>query len=448
MKILALIGVLVMLSVSPLYANWGGDAGGNVGTGNFRASGTEQVEMVNENLLIRLYHDRARVQVEYVLKNTGKAVEVTAGFPCLGIASQRQNYLEIEDYKLLVDGKLVPHQTEVGDVSNWKTVFDAEIMQIPEMMPTEQGSPCRIWWLSSTVHFDAGQTRHVKVEYESLYEFSEGGPSDDCYYNNDYFRYLLSTAAAWKGPIQHGTVTIQAVTLDPRVLTIKPARRFQRTPTGFVWNFTNLKPTLDDNIEVCMNDKFFTQMNPRSTPHDNSWYSFEGGAVGRVGQNAKKFYLNFHGYTARATSTAAGYPVSYVGDFDEKTAWVARKNGGINERLTLTLSRPEHVDEIGIIPGYAKSKEIYFANNRIRELEVTVNGHTVHATLPDEYIRFAPWSHKAYQIVNLGHYSGLAKTITLTVKSVYAGRQSKDTCISEVLLRKRLPGRPNIRAMR
>src|ERR1035438_912384 len=68
------------------------------------------------------------------------------------------------------------------------------------------GTP-RVLWLSSTVHFEKGESKNIHIEYESLYEFSFGGPSDDSNYSDDYFRYLLSTASTWKGPIQNGKVT-------------------------------------------------------------------------------------------------------------------------------------------------------------------------------------------------------------------------------------------------
>ena len=128
---------------------------------------------------------------------------------------------------------------------------------------------------------------------------------------------------------------------------------------------------------------------------------------------------------------------------------MAGKNGGLNESIALTLTKPVHVSEVGIVPGYAKSKSLYFANNRVQELEVVVNGsHVVKATLPDEYISFGPGSSKGYELVALGDYVGPARTITLTVKKVYPGSKYNDTCISEILLRKRLKEKPQVRGAR
>ena len=90
-----------------------------------------------------------------------------------------------------------------------------------------------------------------------------------------------------------------------------------------------------------------------------------------------------------------------------------------------------------------------FGNNRIEQLAISVNGGPPQLVgLPDEYISWTPDSWKAYQLIQLAPYSGDAKTITLTVKQVYRGSRYDDTCISEVLLRKRLPEKPQVKGAR
>jgi hypothetical protein len=440
MKILAAICGLVIFAALPLRANWGSDAGGSVGTGTFKAFGISQVEMQSEDLQIRLYRDRAKVQVDYILKNTGGAIDVKAGFPCLGLKSEKKNYVEIEDYRFSADGKDVSFKIEKGAVGNWKALFDRGFLDMAEQPddPANEKSDCpgcEMWWLTSTVHFDKGQTKHVTVQYESLYEHSEGGYSDDSSYNNDYFRYLLSTARSWKGPIQKGRITIVPLTVDPESIVITPRNRFQKTKRGFIWEFTNLKPMPSDNIEVDLNNKFYTIFNYEAPPEDESWYSFEG----------DNYFFDFHGYSAKASSEVAEYPVANLSDTNKETAWVTRRNGGIGESVTLTLKKPAHVDQIGIVPGYAKSKDIYFSNNRIEQVQISINGKIVtNTTLPDEYISFWPGSKKGYQLISLGEYEGVARTITITIKKVYPGSKYRDTCISEILLRKRLKTKPDV----
>jgi hypothetical protein len=448
MKIPLLVAAALLSGALPAAANWGGSAGGSVGTGSFKPFGTAQVEMQSEDLSILLYRDHAKVRVQYVLKNTGDAVDVKAGFPCLGatpseeesgVKHRETDYLEVEDYRLTINGQAIPYRTERGELGNWKTLFDSAYLDGVEGAGGADDSACqdcRVWWLTSTVHFAKDETKQVTIEYESRYEFSDGGFSDDSDYNSDTFRYLLSTASAWKGPIQKGRVTIQAATIDLNSILIKPDGRFKRTVDSYVWEFTNLKPAMADNIEVSLNNAFSTIFDYGNASEDlKSWYSFE----------KDKYYFDYHGYTANASSEKPDYPVKNLADFSDDTAWVAGKNHGIGESVTLILTKPAHINQIGIVPGYAKTKQLYFANNRIEQLDISVNGGPpMTVTLPDEYISFSPYSQKGYELIELGPYTGLAKTITLTVRKVYPGARSNDTCISEILLRKRLSKKPMV----
>ena len=64
--------LLAVIGAQPVSANWGGEAGGRVAAGAFKPIGAGQVEMLKEDLHIRLYRDRAKVEVDYVLHNTGE----------------------------------------------------------------------------------------------------------------------------------------------------------------------------------------------------------------------------------------------------------------------------------------------------------------------------------------------------------------------------------------
>lgn len=430
----ALLAGLVLACLAPLSANWGGSAGGSLGTGTFRPSGTDQVEMLQENLVIRLFRDRALVTVEYVLRNSGEAVDVKAGFPCLAILGEDSP--AVEDYRLTVDGLDTPYKLETGDARPYQAMIDEEFLRSPAVMSSE--GPCRLSWLTSTVAFLAGQTRYLRISYESPYQYSYGGPSGiDSHHEDSYFRYLLSTGAAWKGPIRNGKVTLKGETVSLQSLRIRPERRFRPTAEGLVWVFTDLEPTLADDIQVCLNDRYSTiaYRGQDGSRMSKSWYTFDG----------QRYYFDHQRFRVSATSAANGYPAGNVCDLMGDTAWVA----GLGERLTLTLDVPDRVDQLAIIPGYTKSKELYFANNRVREVEISVNGGTpFRAGLPDDYVATGPHTPRAYQMVELGERGAKVKTITLKVTQVYPGNRFDDTCISEVMLRKRLPRKPDVRGAR
>jgi hypothetical protein len=430
----------VIAFASPLYANWGGEAGGSVATGTFRPVGTGQVEMLKEDLVINLYRDRAKVEVNYVLHNKGGPIEVKAGFPSLGVKIEDEPHREIEDYSILADGKSLAFDREKGDPAAFRQLFDKEFLD----NVTNGEDPKDILlldWLVSTVHFEKDETKRIRIDYESLYAYSDGGASEDSTYLSDRFSYLLSTAAAWSGPIREGRVTIKAATVDASKLTILPEGRFHRSADGtFMWEFRDLKPSMADNIKVNLNDHFSTIFNygGGGETADGSRYSFED----------PKYYFDSHNYTAsdaQHMTVPWDYFPKNVRDYDRKTEWRAEREPGIDEALTLGIRVPVHISQIGIVPGCGEDKQAWFSHSRIKELEVTVNGkYSATATLPDEYISFGLESWKGYELVNLPAYPGDATEIEMTIRSVYPGAKNQITCISEILVRQQLKSKPDV----
>lgn len=440
MKKVLFIGLLIAVYILPPFcakANWGGGGDGNIGTGNFKAIGTSQVVMAKEILNIDLYRDRAKVNVEYLLTNEGEDVTVKAGFPCitsmLDDKSKISQYVEIEDYQITIDNKEIPYKLEKGERVDWVSLPDYFTMESEENSPKPF-----VCWFTSSVHFKKAESKTVKITYESLYQSGGGGVSNDMDYDSDLFTYLLSTGAAWKGSIQNGIVNVKAVTINPDSLIIKPANRFTRKGNIFSWSFTDLEPTLKDNITIDFNNKISTKWN-YSAGGDESWYTFDN----------NKYYFDFHQYSATASSVLAqnggvSCQASNVGDYNASTAWIEGVKGdGIGESVTIHLKKPTQLYQIGMIPGYAKSPSLYFANNRVAELKIVLNdSYTIIGSLVDDYVRDGAHSPKAYQFIDLGGYDKEVKTIRLIINKVYKGTKYDDTCISEILLRKKLTERP------
>lgn len=233
-------------------------------------------------------------------------------------------------------------------------------------------------------------------------------------------------------------MNIIAAAVNPNKIVITPKGRFKQNGNKFTWSFTNLEPERKDDFVVSLNNGF-TLVRPFDQLDDTSWYVFDN----------DKYYFDFHNYQAKASSVLQGkdeYGAMNVGDLDSRTAWVEGVKGdGIGESITLTLKKPIEVDQIGIIPGYTKSRELYFANNRVAEVKIVIdNTYTITKSLEDEYLSFSPSSPKAYQMIDLGKYGKPVKTIVITITKVYKGTKYDDTCISEILLRKQLSERPRV----
>ena len=340
--------------------------------------------------------------VEYTFHNTGDDVLVKAGFP--NILFRNKN--EIADYQIEVDGQQIPYKHVKGNEVKSITMPYNLTMGSEE----EQGDDkLRMSWLVSQVQFKKDEEKKVKISYNSHYQMSAGGWSDDTDFDPETFRYLLSTGAAWKGPIKKGTITITAVFVDPENFVLKPSSRFERQNNVYTWKFENLKPTRSDDIVVDFNNPVSIKMNYH--PEDQfgqSYYSLQ--------DKQDKYYYVFHSYTVQASTTLSPqdrYAADNVKDFKKEAAWCEGKEGdGTGEYLLLTLKEPTEVSQVGIIPGYIKSKDTYFNNNRVAQMTAVVNGtFKVTASFPDEYVTYSVEHPKAYQYIDLRGFKGPVKQL-------------------------------------
>ncbi|HAK59563.1 MAG TPA: hypothetical protein DCO77_04160 [Nitrospiraceae bacterium] len=414
------------------FANWGGGFGtGSFGSGHLEAIGTNQVEILNEDLNIELYRDHAKVTVTYIMKNTGEVVTVKAGFPNTIYGNKN----EIREYHIEVD----------GSETKYKYVKGGAIKSIPVPDALAGGdidNPMKISWFVSSVKFKKGEQKKIAISYSSRYQLSHGGPSMDDNYASELFRYLLSTGSTWKGPIQKGKVTIKPISIDSELITIKPAKKFIRVDNTFTWEFDNLEPTWKDNILIDFNNAVFLhftfdeEINEEVTA-PTAFYIFEG----------PRYYYASHAYNVKASSTLkpiSKYKAERVKDMEEGTAWAEGRTGdGIGEYLLLQLKKPRTISQIGIMPGYAKSRKHYYANNRVAEITAIVNdSYTVTSSFPDEYVSYYPAYPKAYHYIDISGYKGKVRTIKLVIDKVYKGAKYEDTCISEIILRQQLTSKP------
>lgn len=147
------------------------------------------------------------------------------------------------------------------------------------------------------------------------------------------------------------------------------------------------------------------------------------------------------------------YAPKNASDGDAKTAWCSNAaNGGSGEWIEFRARRsgPFRLRGIALSNGYTASKAQYYANNRVKNIQVTVtkiNGRqrvfrkkmTDTFTRPefDEITR----DHVIFGPCKIGDsedktesdcfWHDIAK-IRITILSVYEGNKHNDTCISEV----------------
>lgn len=435
---------LSLLTSAQLLANGGAWQAGVPNTGNGAASDQKKstdVTIEEENLTIDLHQEFAAIEVRYRMRNTGPQVEQDFFFPVERWAKNEENKVaDLEDYRIAADGAELKAETVAAKGEKPKPVTDPHWGEFP---------PAVRLWKKSHIPFARGQTREVSIRYRCGYAVIASGVSDDSHFGDALFYYSLSPAATWKGPIGRGKITVNILHPRPEEVTIsKPKDRFKKVDaTHFVWDFRDLKPTLADNLKIIVHAAYdtypgrheFGAKNYEDSPQYRADYVVQG----------NRYFIEHSDYDAVASSTLKPdgehkYDVENIKHIESDKTWAEGVEGdGIGENISLTVHHPLPLDAIMIMPGYrAEKEELWGKNNRVAEMEVTLNGeHTFTATIPDEKFT-APYP------IPVRGYSKPVDTVKLTIKGVHRGSAARDTCVSAVDLRAKLSKKPTIQPAR
>jgi hypothetical protein len=448
-RILFATASLFLLAHGQLLANGGAWQTGVPETGNGAASDqkkTTDVTIEEEKLTIDLHQEIAAVEVRYRMKNTGRQVEQDFFFPMERWTTSKSETGDGENTKTDLEGYKI-----AADGSELKSVnVDAKGLEKPKAVVDENWGdfpPATRLWKKSRIPFGAGQTRELVIRYRSPYAANESSVSDDSHSTDALFQYSLSPAATWKGPIGKGKITINLLHPRPEEVVIsKPKERFKKiNATQFQWDFRDLKPTLADDIKITAHPASESYWARRDETAETKERSFHASYV----IQGNRYFLEHTDYDPVASSTLKPngerkYDVENIQGYGD-TAWVEGVEGdGVGENISFTVRRPLPLDSINIVPGYrsAENPTLWAKNNRVAELEITLNGeHTFAVAIPDE--KFS----KPYPMP-VRDYSKPVQTVKLTIKGVHRGTAARDTCISSVELRGKLSEKPEINPAR
>jgi hypothetical protein len=452
-RILVAAALLPLLSNIQLFANGGAWQTGVPNTGNGSASDQKKstdVTIEEENLTIDLHQEFAAVEVRYRMRNTGAQVEQDFFFPVERWAESDGEtgdnmVTDLEGYAIAADGGELKWQNVDAKGEKPKPVTDPQWGEFK--------AATRLWKKSS-IPFARGQTREILIRYHSPYAATQSSVSDDGHSEAMYFRYSLSPAATWKGPIGKGKITVSYLHPRPEEISIKrPKDRFKKvSDTKYEWEFKNLKPTLADDMKIVVHPAYDTY--PARGEFQPAWVQQDDGSSAKTFRaeyviEPNRYFIQHSDYDAVASSTLKPdgehkYDVENIKSLEYGVTWAEGAEGdGIGESIALKIHRPLPLDAILIMPGYrAENKELWGKNNRVAEVEVTLNGeHTFTATIPDE--KFA-----ASYPIPVRNYSKPVETVKLTIKGVHRGSAARDTCISAVDLKAKLSKKPTIQPAR
>jgi hypothetical protein len=470
--------VALLCPVALLFGNGGAWQVGLPLTGNAAPSDkarTTNVAIEEENLTIDLHQEFAAVEVRYRMHNTGGAVTQDFFFPVErwtaeeGDESEGGKPADLEDYKIVadktelkvktIDVKTTPTPTPspTPEPANAEVSESTETNESDE---TDEGPapghymddwdfpPPSKHWKKSEIPFTANQTREITIRYRVGYSARERSVSDDSHGSEREFVYSLSPAATWKGSIGQGKIVVNILHPRPEEVAIrKPQDRFKKVnDTRYEWSFANLEPTLADDLLIVAHPAYDSYSAHNSGPIDEGT---EPPIADYIIQD-DHYFLQHADYEASATSTLPPsgkhtYDASKLKSLEGDVAWAEGVDGdGIGESVTLQVNRPLPLDAILIVPGYRslETPALWTKNNRVAELEVTLNGdHTFTAKIPNEkFAEFYP--------IPVRDYAEPVKTVKLMIKAVHRGASARDTCISAVQLKGKLATKPEIHPAR
>jgi hypothetical protein len=121
------------------------------------------------------------------------------------------------------------------------------------------------------------------------------------------------------------------------------------------------------------------------------------------------------------------YCASNMLDFDLNTTWSeGNKNSGKGEWISLELEEETELTALLLFSGYAKSEELYYANARIKQIELHINDKKVGNYVVEDgfYPKQIPINQKANKL-------------KLVIIDVYHGSKYHDCCVSELMLIKK-----------
>ena len=126
------------------------------------------------------------------------------------------------------------------------------------------------------------------------------------------------------------------------------------------------------------------------------------------------------------------YHPYYVLDDNPNTAWVEGSSGdGIGEYIILYCNLPKGKDiSILVRNGYQKTEELFYQNNRVKEIDVRL----ISGTTDDPKIISHTYSLKdemGWQQLAISPEED-SWEISFTIKSIYKGTKYNDTCISDI----------------
>lgn len=207
------------------------------------------IQMVSELVTVDLYKDSSFVECVFNMHNFDKSQNLEIGFPIMNFYLWSDNFsnpLEIASQKAKNQFEVFIRGSKVNKVNIFVPQNLISLLSGHDGLERyrllqdyqNQNKPWYLW----KVHFDQNESLKIMVRYR----LPSGAVK-----SNHFFNYLLSTGAAWKGPIENAKVVVNLKNIPTdQLLSITPKKHIKTKGQQLIWSFKNLEPTIKDDIFI------------------------------------------------------------------------------------------------------------------------------------------------------------------------------------------------------
>lgn len=414
MKKSCLLVLLCLLSIS-IQAN-----GGPIDESTIRKVGDLKfinmpiANVVNEDLFIKIDGDYAEVKVIYTLKklydiekNIFYAFPIDFGFSSIyEEPGWKDEYVDFITFKK--NGKTLQKESQIDLYTN------------------EDGLRKHWYFVKFNLNKDEDEIS-LEVHYKIKVRFVDIAYSKSFYpvFNERTFMYDFSAAQYWG----NGQATSMNISLD-------------------ISSIDKLHGTLLklDGIDFKQKNGLYTfqttDFDFKKAPNLELQYELKT-------HKTSKYLLKKSVEKEKATKIIASssldknYKKDNLLDFDFSNCWCA-KSKDKTPILTFKFKDSVEVSSIVFTPGYLKSKDTYYNNNRLKKVAIT-QYYTSYDKTPKEFTYKFNLKDIPYQEVDINTFYDMVKhtdvqdmfmytsKIEIKILEIYKGKKFNDTCISEVL---------------
>jgi hypothetical protein len=395
------------------------EVGGSVGAVKPLTNTT--ISMESETVQAILYSRFAEYRADFHFVNSGPQQEVTLGFP-FPLPSGEGDQVPPAAFRAWQDGRALTVSVVKGKDGPTPTNFYAHTVDFPPGKTTV------------TVDYLAAPTWSVGDVLQSGAVTATPPPAyagEAAYWH--LYDYTLHTGANWAGSI--GTAVLRYTLSDDFVGWGVPAavamnansdlqygegtdslatqqrdtlmgQYRQPAPNVYQWDFRGLEPTITaDGFSA--SDIGLTYFAPPNSPMPNSPDRYVGPTT------TESSSLKLDGYE---------YPSEQISDGLPATTWAENAPGsGVGQWVSFAWPQPRRIRELRILPGYAKTPDLFYKYNRPKRLKFSFSDGTE-------------------KIVDLANEPSLqrfpvnanAQSVRMTIEDVYRGTTRDETYVSEV----------------